>query len=189
MRFSPQQERAVRRCCTTIPIIVTNKAAHSEARKALEQAKCERDRDEVLVGRAVEADAKEGDALAKLARYETSPQRSLFGAVDELRQVQNERRNRPSSPILDVVALNAEGGGPLTKRISLAAPGCCSRVVGRIEIERKRTARLRAPKAVLASGPCRSDRPHEGGADNADYRRGDGLGAHSLQPFSVDDRF
>ncbi len=29
------------------------------------------------------------------------------------------------------------------------------------EIERKRTARLRAPKAVLASGPCRSDRPHE----------------------------
>ena len=26
-------------------------------------------------------------------------------------------------------------------------------------------------------------------ADNADYRRGDGLGAHSLQPFSVDDRF
>src|SRR6266849_1784508 len=80
----------------SLSTIVTDKAAHSEAREALEQAKCERDRDEVLVGRAVDADAKEGDALAKLARYETSPQRSLFGAVDELRQVQNERRNRPS---------------------------------------------------------------------------------------------
>lgn len=52
--------------------IVTDKAAHSETRGALERAKSERDRDEVLVGRALDADAKEGDAFAKLARYETS---------------------------------------------------------------------------------------------------------------------
>jgi hypothetical protein len=94
---------------TSHSVIVTNKAAYSEASEAFEQAKCERDRDEVLVGRAVDADAKEADAFAKLARYETSLQRSLYGTLDELRQVQNERQNRPSSPILDVVALNAGG--------------------------------------------------------------------------------
>jgi hypothetical protein len=62
------------RCAT----IVTDKAAHSEAREALAQAKCERDRDEVLLGRAIDADAKGGDAFAKLARYERSLERSLL---------------------------------------------------------------------------------------------------------------
>ena len=88
--------------------IVTDKAAHSEAREALEQAKCDRARDEVLVGRAVDSDAKVGDAFSKIARYEMSLQRSLFRTLDEPRQVQNQRQN-PSSPILDVVALNAGG--------------------------------------------------------------------------------
>jgi hypothetical protein len=46
---------------------ITDKAAHTEATEALGQAKCERDRDEVLLGRALDADAKEGDAFAKLA--------------------------------------------------------------------------------------------------------------------------
>ena len=38
----------------------------------------ERDRDEVLLGRAIDADAKGGDAFAKLARYERSLERSLL---------------------------------------------------------------------------------------------------------------
>jgi hypothetical protein len=91
------------RCAT----IVTDEAAHSEAREALAQAKCERDRDEVLLGRAIDADAKEGDALGKLGRYERSLERSLFRSLDELRQLQDRRRNRPSPPILDTVTLVA----------------------------------------------------------------------------------
>ena len=81
--------------------VITDKAAHSEAREALGQAKYERDRDEVLLGRAIDADAKEGDAFAKLARYERSLERSLLRALDELRQLQDRRRNRPAPPISD----------------------------------------------------------------------------------------
>jgi len=56
-----------------------------------------------LLGRAIDGDAREGDAFAKLARYERSPERSLFRALDELRQLQDRRRNRPSLPIFDAV--------------------------------------------------------------------------------------
>ena len=84
---------------------ITDKAAHAEAREALELAKYERDRDEVLVGRAIDADAKEGDAFAKLARYERSLERSLLRALNELRQLQDRRRNRPAPPISDAVTL------------------------------------------------------------------------------------
>ena len=42
---------------------ITDKAAHSEAKEALARAERERDRDEVLLGRALDADAKEGDIL------------------------------------------------------------------------------------------------------------------------------
>src|SRR6516225_8832606 len=41
---------------------ITDKASHAEATEALAQATYERDRDEVLLGRALDADAKEGDA-------------------------------------------------------------------------------------------------------------------------------
>ena len=88
--------------------VVTDKASHSEATELLGQAEHERDRDEVLLGRALDADAKEGDAFAKLARYERSLERSLYRALDELRQLQDRRRNRPSSPIFDAVTLAAE---------------------------------------------------------------------------------
>lgn len=91
----------------SLPTHITDKAAHSEAKEALEQAKYERDRDEVLLGRAIDADAKEGDAFAKLARYERSLERSLHRDLAELRQRQDRRRNRPSPPILDAVTLVA----------------------------------------------------------------------------------
>ena len=89
------------------PTHITDKAAHTEAKEALARAKHARDRDEVLLGRAFDADAKESDALGKLARYERSLERSLFRTLDELRQLQDRRRNRPSPPILDAVTLAA----------------------------------------------------------------------------------
>jgi hypothetical protein len=84
---------------------VTDKAAHREAKEALAGAIRERDRDEILLGRALGADAKEGDALGKLARYERSLERSLFRNLVELRQLQERRQNRPAPPILDADTL------------------------------------------------------------------------------------
>jgi hypothetical protein len=84
---------------------ITDKAAHTEASKALGRARYERDRDEVLLGRALDADAREGDAFAKLARYERSLDRSLYRALDELRQEQDRRRHRPAPPISDAITL------------------------------------------------------------------------------------
>ena len=84
---------------------VTDNAAHKEAKEALAGAIRERDRDEILLGRALGADAKEGDALGKLARYERSLERSLFRNLVELRQLQERRQNRPAPPILDADTL------------------------------------------------------------------------------------
>ena len=89
----------------SLPTDITDKASHTEAKEALGQAVYERDRDEVLIGCALDADAKEGDALGKLARYERSLERSLLRTLDELGQLQDRRRNRPSPPILDAVTL------------------------------------------------------------------------------------
>jgi hypothetical protein len=90
------------------PTFVTDKAAHAEASDALGRARYERDRDEVLLGRAIDADAQNGDALGKLARYERSLERSLDHALDQLRLEQDERRSRTSSTISDVIALDSE---------------------------------------------------------------------------------
>ena len=59
-----------------IPCHITE-AAHSEAHEALARARYERDRDEVLLGRAFDADAKAADTFGKLARYERSIWRSF----------------------------------------------------------------------------------------------------------------
>jgi hypothetical protein len=64
-------------------------------------------RDEVLIGPAIEADAKEGDTLSKLNRYETAVERSLFRILCELRQLQDERRKQCTAPISDAVTLDA----------------------------------------------------------------------------------
>jgi hypothetical protein len=90
------------------PSHITDQAAHAEAREALGRARYERNRDEVLLGRAIEADAKEGDAFAKLSRYERSLERSLLRDLDELRQLQDRRRNRRSPPISGAVTLTVE---------------------------------------------------------------------------------
>jgi hypothetical protein len=91
-----------------LPPDITDQAAHAEASEALRRARYEQKRDEVLLGRAIDADAKEGDALAKLSRYERSLERSLFRAHDELCHIQDKRQNRHSPPILDAATLNTE---------------------------------------------------------------------------------
>ena len=53
-------------------IKITDEAAHTEASEALARANHELERDEVLLGRALDVDAKAGDTLGKLARYERS---------------------------------------------------------------------------------------------------------------------
>jgi hypothetical protein len=87
---------------------VMNKAAHTVASEALGRVIYERDRDEVLLGRAIDADAKEGDAFAKLARYERNLERSFHRALDELRRTQDKRQNRSSLPVLNAITLKAE---------------------------------------------------------------------------------
>lgn len=74
--------------------IITDKASHSEATEALAEAEAERDRDEVLLGCAFDADAKKGNTLAKLAGYETRHERSLFRKLNELRKMQEKRQSR-----------------------------------------------------------------------------------------------
>jgi len=66
--------------------VIKDEASHSEAMEALAEAESGRDRDEVLLGCAFDADAKDGDVIAKLARYGTRPERSLFRNPKELRQ-------------------------------------------------------------------------------------------------------
>jgi len=87
--------------------VITDETAHTEASEALRCATYERDRDEVLLGRAIAADAKEGDAFAKLSRYERSLERSLLRALEELRKLQDRRESRPPSPIFDAITLEA----------------------------------------------------------------------------------
>jgi hypothetical protein len=82
---------------------ITDKASHGEAVEARRRAEHERDRDEVLIGCALDAEAKEGDALGKLVRYETAIERSLCRSLYELHQLQDERQNRASPLISDTV--------------------------------------------------------------------------------------
>jgi hypothetical protein len=85
---------------------ITDKAAHTKVSEALAHSKYEQNRDEVLLGRAIDADAKEGDAFDKLARYEGSLERSFHRALDELRRIQEKRQT--SLRFLDAITLEVE---------------------------------------------------------------------------------
>jgi hypothetical protein len=88
---------------------ITDKAAHRQASEALGRATHERDRDEVLLGRVIDADPKEGDVLAKFARYERSLDRSFFHALEQLHRIQNNRRKRAPIPVSDAITVDTEG--------------------------------------------------------------------------------
>ena len=94
-------------CPTTY---ITDETAHREAQEELARAIRERDGDDVFLGRTLDADARQGDVLSKLARYEKSLERSLFRTLEELRQLQDRRRNRLAPPILETAALVEEDG-------------------------------------------------------------------------------
>ena len=93
--------------CVIFPSRITDEAAHAEASEAFAEADYERERDEVLLGLAIDADAKEGDAFSKMSRYARGFERSLFRMLDELRQMQDRRRNGRSSRISDAVSVAA----------------------------------------------------------------------------------
>ena len=76
--------------------VITKKESHAKATRALDHVYAERDRDEVLLGGAIEADAQSGSALGLLARYEAGLERSLYRALHELRGVQAARLDRPA---------------------------------------------------------------------------------------------
>ena len=88
-----------------LPPEIIDQAAHDEANEALAEANYERDRDEVLLGLAIGADAKENDALSKMARYGRGFERSLLRFLNELRQMQDRRRNGRSSASSDAVSV------------------------------------------------------------------------------------
>jgi len=88
-----------------LPPEIIDQAAHDEANEAFAEANYERDRDEVLLGLAIGADAKENDALSKMARYGRGFERSLLRFLNELRQMQDRRRNGRSSASSDAVSV------------------------------------------------------------------------------------
>jgi hypothetical protein len=69
---------------------IRDQAAHDRAMKEFRTAESERDRAELSVGRAFDADAKDGETFGKLSRYETAIERSLFRSLHELRQMQEK---------------------------------------------------------------------------------------------------
>ncbi len=87
-----------RLCFDMDETVITDEASHAEAEEELGLARYERDRDEVLLGRTLDADARNGDAFGKLSRYETSLERSLFRNLAALRRLRNERQ---AAPVID----------------------------------------------------------------------------------------
>jgi hypothetical protein len=75
--------------------VIKDKIAHADAKEALDRARCERDREEVFLGRSFNADAKESDTFGKLARYETALERSLYKALHEFQRLQAARHGQP----------------------------------------------------------------------------------------------
>ena len=66
----------VKTICDPIPMlggyetVIKDKIAHAQAKADLDRARCERDREEVFLGRSFDADAN--DTFGKFARYETA---------------------------------------------------------------------------------------------------------------------
>lgn len=76
-------------------------AVNKAAEEALARAVKECNRDEVILGSAFDADAKDGDTFGKLSRYEAGLERTLFRSLYELRYLQEQRRQRNAPPVLN----------------------------------------------------------------------------------------
>ena len=73
--------------------VIKDKIAHADAQADLDRARCERDREEVFLGRSFNAD--ESDTFGKLARYECGLERSLYKALHEFQRLQAARNGQP----------------------------------------------------------------------------------------------
>jgi len=105
---------------------ITDEASYARVARELRRAEFERDRDELSLGRAFDADAKDGEAFGKLNRYETGIERSLFRSLQELRQIQSKRQAGSGSVAGPVAAternVNGERGELALFRKNDAAP-------------------------------------------------------------------
>jgi hypothetical protein len=89
---------------------IKDEASHARALKELRRAEFERDREELGLGRAFDADAKDGETFGKLNRYETGIERSLFRSLQELRQIQSKRQSRSTSLAAPVAEIDPDKG-------------------------------------------------------------------------------
>ncbi len=72
-------------------VTVVNEDAHESALQIAEDARQTQLSESALMGAAYEADAGGADALTKLSRYETTIERGLYRAHDELQRLQQNR--------------------------------------------------------------------------------------------------
>ena len=77
--------------------IVTANENFQEARRRAKEAKAVRDGADGILGLAFITDAVEADAFAKLSRYESHIQRSMFKALNELQSLQAVRGKKEST--------------------------------------------------------------------------------------------
>lgn len=73
-------------------VTVTDDEAHDAATSAANEARAVRLSESALLGAAYAADAGGADAITKLSRYETTIERGLYRAHDELRRLQELRK-------------------------------------------------------------------------------------------------
>jgi hypothetical protein len=71
---------------------ITDQSAHARAVKELRIVEVEKDRGELDLARAFDADGRDGETFSKLTRYESAIERSLFRSLAELRQMQAVRK-------------------------------------------------------------------------------------------------
>jgi hypothetical protein len=74
--------------------VIENEEGHSDAKGAAKEARAVLWSVPALLGAAYRNDAGGADALTKLSRYETTLERSLFRSLEELRRLQDARRER-----------------------------------------------------------------------------------------------
>jgi hypothetical protein len=84
--------------------LVLNHITDPETRERIEAAQQKLDEDGVQLGAAYRQDVQNGDALAKLLRYETTIEKSLFRTLHELQRLQAARAGQafPAPMVVDV---------------------------------------------------------------------------------------
>jgi hypothetical protein len=70
---------------------ITDRSAHARAIRELRKVEVARDRGELDLARAFDADGRDGETISKLTRYEAAIERSLFRSLAELRQMKAVR--------------------------------------------------------------------------------------------------